>query len=94
MGAGAAFEQQTLPKVVNVCISPSGWAENKIESPTQGSIPATYYTKPTPVFKDTAGLTAAETAGIEVYQNHACPTKFGIKRTSENGTIWAAVKLE
>ncbi len=94
MGAGAAFEQQTLPKVVNVCISPSGWTENKIEVPTQGSIPATYYTKPTPVFKDTAGVTAAETAGIEVYQNHACPTKFGIKRTSENGTIWAAVKLE
>ena len=94
MGAGAACEQQTLPKVVNVCISPSGWTENKIESPTQGSIPATYYTKPALIFKDTAGVTAAETAGIEVYQTKVNYTKFGVKRTSENGTIWAAVKLE
>lgn len=94
MGAGAAFEQQILPKVVNVCISPSGWTENKIENPTQGSIPATYYTKPALIFKDTAGVTAAETAGIEVYQTQVNYTKFGVKRTSENGTIWAAVKLD
>ena len=94
MGAGAAFEQQILPKVVNVCISPSGWTENKIENPTQGSIPATYYTKPALIFKDTAGVTAAETAGIEVYQTQVNYTKFGVKRTSENGTIWAAIKLE
>lgn len=94
MGAGADCEQQTLPKVVNVCISPSGWTENKIENPTQGSIPATYYTKPALIFKDTAGVTAAETAGIEVYQTQVNYTKFGVKRTSENGTIWAAVKLE
>ena len=94
MGAGADCEQQILPKVVNVCISPSGWTENKIENPTQGSIPATYYTKPVLILKDTAGVTAAETAGIEVYQIQACPTEFGIKRTSENGTIWATVKLD
>ena len=94
MGAGAACEQQTLPKVVNVCIAPSGWTENKIDSPTQGSIPATYYTKPVLILKDTAGVTAAETAGIEVYQTKVNYTKFGVERTSENGTIWAAVKLE
>ena len=95
MGAGAACEQQTLPKVVNVCISPSGWTENKIDSPTQGSVPSTsYYSKPNLVYKDTAGAVAASNAGIEVYQTQACPTKFGIKRTSENSTIWAAVKLD
>ena len=95
MGAGAACEQQTLPKVVNVCIAPSGWTENKIDSPTQGSIPSTsYYSKPNLVYKDTAGAVAASNAGIEVYQTQACPTKFGIKRTSENSTIWAAVKLD
>lgn len=95
MGAGAACEQQTLPKVVNVCIAPSGWTENKIDSPTQGSVPSTsYYSKPNLVYKDTAGAVAASNAGIEVYQTQACPTKFGIKRTSENSTIWAAVKLD
>lgn len=94
MGVGAACEQQTLPKVVNVCIAPSGWTENKIDSPTQGAVPSSFYSKPNLVYKDTAGAVAAATAGIEVYQTQACPTKFGIKRTSENGTIWAAVKLD
>lgn len=95
MGAGADCEQQDLPKVVNILISPSGWVENRITSPTQGSIPARYwYTKPVLIFKDSAGVAAAGTAGVEVYQIQACPTKFGIKRTSENGTIWAAVKLD
>ena len=82
-------------KVVNILISPSGWVENRITSPTQGSIPTRYwYTKPVLIFKDSAGVAAAGTAGVEVYQIQACPTKFGIKRTSENGTIWAAVKLD
>lgn len=95
MGAGAACEQQTLPKVVNVCIAPSGWTENKIDSPTQGTVPSKfYYSKPNLVYKDTAGVVAASTAGIEIYQTQACPTKFGVKRTSENETIWAAVRFD
>ena len=95
MGAGAACEQQDLPKVVNILISPSGWVENRITSPTQGLIPARYwYTKPVLIFKDSAGVAAAGTAGVEVYQIQACPTEFGIKRTSENGTIWAAVRFD
>lgn len=95
MGAGAACEQQDLPKVVNILISPSGWVENRITSPTQGSIPARYwYTNPVLIFKDTAGAVAASNAGIDVYQTQACPTEFGIKRTSENSTIWAAVRFD
>lgn len=95
MGAGAACEKQDLPKVVNVCIAPSGWVENRITSPTQGIIPGRYwYTKPVLIFKDSEGVADAGTAGVEVYQTQACATEFGIKRTSENRTIWAAVRFD